>query len=111
MRSQPISVLDEQKSQLYRSPSVRKDNKLLNKTEDNSYDKNLTLAQPTPPQSIDAALKDILQKVFKNNHHEDLELSSLTFAQRNYLKKIINKDQAKLPFKMPHRDEDSDQRV
>lgn len=46
----------------------------------------------------------MLKNTFKHNHQEDLELSSLNITQRKYLKKLLKHDQAKIPFKLPHRE-------
>lgn len=63
-----------------------------------------------PPTHLNSILKNILSKTFRHNHHEDLELSSLNYSQRNYLQKMLKNQKEKLPFKLPYRDEESDSR-
>ena len=102
------------------SLSKNKDDRLMNNTYQDSNQSSQSnvndiqnqlssfpnMNQPKP--SMNAVLKGILQKTFKQNHHEDLKLSSLNYAQRKYLRKIIKNDHNQLPFKMPYRDEDSE---
>ena len=57
------------------------------------------------PARVYNVLQNILKNTFRNNHIEDLKLSSLNMSQRNYLKKLLKDDQAKLPFKMPYNEE------
>lgn len=68
------------------------------------------LSERQQPAHLANILKNILHNTFKHNHHEDLELSNLNYSQRNYLTKMLKNDQNKLPFKLPYRDEESDER-
>jgi N-acetylneuraminic acid mutarotase len=89
--------------------SKRESEKLLNKTfEVEANSQPASLVQRSPPANLSVVLKNIMEKTFKHNHYEDLELSALNKAQRKYLKKIINHNQQHLPFKMPYRDEESE---
>ena len=89
--------------------SKRESEKLLNKTFEVDANSQLTSLVPrSPPANLSVVLKSIMEKTFKHNHHEDLELSALNQSQRRYLKKIISHNQQHLPFKMPHRDEESE---
>lgn len=109
MRSQNISMRAEVDPMTTdQSFSNVKRRRLLSKTID--QDRSNILAPRSPPPSVKIVMNNILQKTFKHNHHEDLELSSLNDAQRKYLKKMLNRDQNKLPFKMPHRDDESETR-
>ena len=68
----------------------------------------MSVRQPPPP--LTNILKNILHNTFKHNHLEDLELSSLNYSQRNYLQKMLKNGQEKLPFKLPYRDEEYEER-
>lgn len=71
---------------------------------------SLKLGLFSRPTKVHNVLENLLKKTFRNNHHEDLELSSLNLPQRNYLQKLLKNDQSKVPFKLPYRDEYSEAR-
>lgn len=72
---------------------------------DQSNSSLLGLSNSQRPARVYNVLQNILKNTFRNNHVEDLELSSLNMSQRNYLQKLLKHDQAKLPFKMPYNEE------
>ncbi|CAI2358871.1 unnamed protein product [Moneuplotes crassus] len=60
--------------------------------------------------TVNSMLKGILKKTFKNNHIEDLKLHTLNYSQKNYLNKIMKERKSLVPFKLPYRDDESQQR-
>ncbi|CAI2387727.1 unnamed protein product [Moneuplotes crassus] len=92
------------------SHTINKSNLVSINCERNLSNENDAMLTQSNRQTVMTTLKGILKRTFKNNHIEDLKLHTLNYSQKNYLNKIIEERKSLIPFKMPHRDEESHQR-